>query len=150
MSRRRKSRMLIWAALAVQFAGLIVDIVWHALHSDFEARTVEQMAVHLGTIHIPIYVGVLCVLLATAWALIDQARRPPISAAFPVAFLGALISAAGELWHAYLHLRLDTHGGPFAAVISFAGFLIVVSAMWISGRRDRRRKPADVAQRRAA
>ena len=142
--------MLIWAALAVQFAGLIVDIVWHALHSDFEARTVEQMAVHLGTIHIPIYVGVLCVLLATAWALIDQARRPPIGAAFPVAFLGALISAAGELWHAYLHLHLDTHGGPFAAVISFAGFLIVVAAMWISGRRDRRRKPADVAQRRAA
>ena len=150
MSRRRKSRMLIWAALAVQFAGLIVDIVWHALHADFEARTIEQMAVHLGTIHIPIYVGVLCVLLATAWALIDQARRPPIGAAFPVAFLGALISSAGELWHAYLHLHLDTHGGPVAAVISFAGFLIVVTAMWISGRRDRRRKPADVDQRRAA
>jgi uncharacterized BrkB/YihY/UPF0761 family membrane protein len=107
------------------------------------------MAVHLGTIHIPIYVGVLCVLLATAWALIDQARRPPISAAFPVAFLGALISVAGETWHAYLHLHLDTHGGPIAAVISFAGFLIVVAAMWINGRRDRR-KPADVAQRRAA
>ena len=49
-----------------------------------------------------------------------------------------------------LHLHLDTHGGPVAAVISFAGFLIVVAAMWISGRRDRRRKPADVAQRRAA
>lgn len=150
MSRRRKSRMLIWTALAVQLAGLIVDIVWHALHPDFEASTVEQMAVHLGTIHIPIYVGVLCVLLATAWALIDQARRPPIGAAFPVAFLGALISAAGELWHAYLHLQLDTRRGPAAAVISFAGFLIVVAAMWISGRRDRRRKPADVAQRRAA
>ena len=39
---------------------------------------------------------------------------------------------------------------PIAAVISLAGFLIVVAAMWISGRRDRRRKPADVAQRRAA
>jgi len=24
-------------------AGLIVDIVWHALHSDFDAKTVEQM-----------------------------------------------------------------------------------------------------------
>jgi uncharacterized BrkB/YihY/UPF0761 family membrane protein len=150
MSRRRKSRTLIWAALAVQFAGLIVDIVWHALHSDFEARTVEQMAVHLGTIHIPIYVGVLCVLLATAWALIDQARRPPIGAAFPVAFVGSLISTAGEAWHAYSHLRLDTHGGPIAAAVSFTGFLIVVGAMWINGRRDRRRKPADVAQRRAA
>jgi uncharacterized BrkB/YihY/UPF0761 family membrane protein len=149
MSRRRNSRMLIGAALGVQLAGLIVDIVWHALHSDFEARTVEQMAVHLGTIHIPIYVGVLCVLLATAWALIDQARRPPIGAAFPVAFVGALISTAGEVWHAYLHLRLDTRGGPVAAAVSFVGFLVVVAAMWLSRRRDRRRKAADVAQRAA-
>jgi hypothetical protein len=91
--------MLIWAALAVQFAGLIVDIVWHALHSDFEARTVEQMAVHLGTI-ISRSTGVLCVLLATAWALIDQARRSPIGAAFPVAPSRDDLGG-GETWHAY-------------------------------------------------
>jgi len=150
MSRRRKSRLLIWTALGVQLAGLIVDIVWHALHSDFEARTVEQMVVHLGTIHIPIYVGVLCVLLTTAWALIDQARRPPIGAAFPVAFVGAVIAATGEAWHALRHLQLDTHGAPIAGAVSFAGFLIVAAAMWVSGRRDRRPKPANVDQRRAA
>jgi uncharacterized BrkB/YihY/UPF0761 family membrane protein len=150
MSRRRKSRILIWTALAVQLAGVIVDIVWHALHSDFNATTAEQMLVHLGTVHIPIYVGVLCVLLTTAWALIDQARRPPIGAAFPVAFVGALISTAGEAWHAFLHLKLATQGGPMAAATSFAGFLIVVAAMWTSARRDRRRTPADVDQRRAA
>src|SRR5215475_16032780 len=127
MSRRRRHRTLIWTAVGVQVAGLIVDIIWHAVHSDFEAKTVEQMVVHLGTIHIPIYVGVLCVLLTTAWALIDQARRPPIGAAFPVAFVGAVISFLGEAWHAYHHLRLDTHGGPFAAATSFFGFLIVVA-----------------------
>jgi uncharacterized BrkB/YihY/UPF0761 family membrane protein len=150
MSRRRKSRLLIWTALGVQLAGLIVDIAWHALHSDFEAVTTEQMLVHLGTIHIPIYVGVLCVLLTTAWALIDQARRPPIGAAFPVAFVGALVSTLGEAWHAYRHLQLDTHGAPIAGAVSFAGFLVVAAAMWVSGRRDRRRKPANVDQRRAA
>jgi uncharacterized BrkB/YihY/UPF0761 family membrane protein len=150
MSRRRKSRLLIWTALGVQLAGLIVDIAWHALHSDFEAVTTEQMLVHLGTIHIPIYVGVLCVLLTTAWALIDQARRPPIGAAFPVAFVGALVSTLGEAWHAYRHLQLDTHGAPIAGAVSFAGFLVVAAAMWLSGRRDRRRKPANVDQRRAA
>jgi hypothetical protein len=150
MSRRRKSRVLIWAALAVQFTGHIVDVVWHAVRSDFEARTVEQMAVHLGTIHIPLYVGVLCVLLSTAWALIDQARRPPIGAAFPIAFVGALISAAGEIWHATMHLRLDTRAAPIAGAMSFVGFVVVVAAMWISGRRDQRRKPAGVAQQRAA
>jgi len=150
MSRRRQSRMLIWTALGVQLAGLIVDLVWHVLHSDFEATTTEQMLVHLGTVHIPIYVGVLCVVLTAAWALIDQARRPPIGAAFPVAFVGAFISMAGEAWHVYMHLQLDTHGAPFAAGTSFVGLLIVATAMWTSGRRDRRRTPADVDQRRAA
>lgn len=150
MSRRRKSRSLIWTALGVQLAGLIVDLVWHALHSDFEAATTEQMLVHLGTVHIPIYVGVLCVLLTTAWALIDQARRPPIGAAFPVAFVGALISTAAEAAHVYRHLQLDTHGAPIAGAVSFVGFLIVAAAMWAGGRRDRRRTPGDVDQRRAA
>jgi uncharacterized BrkB/YihY/UPF0761 family membrane protein len=150
MSRRRTHRTLIWTALGVQLAGLIVDIVWHALHSEFEPKTVEQMVVHLGTIHIPIYVGVLCVLMTTAWALIDQARRPPIGAAFPVAFVGAAIAAAGEAWHAYSHLQLSTHTASVAGAVAFAGFLIVATAMWVSGRRDRRRKPADVDQRRAA
>lgn len=150
MSRRKKSRMLIWAALVVQFAGHVIDVVWHAVHSDFEAKTVEQMAVHLGTIHIPLYVGVLCVLLSTAWALIDQARRPPIGAAFPIAFVGALISTAGEIWHATMHLQLDTRAAPLAGTMSLVGFVIVAAAMWISGRADRRRKPAGVAQRRAA
>lgn len=150
MSRRKKARILIWTALGVQLAGLIIDIVWHAVHSDFEAKTTEQMLVHLGTIHIPIYVGVLCVLLATGWALVDQARRPPIGAAFPVAFVGAVISTVGETWHAYMHLQLDTHGGPIAAGVSFFGFLLVVAAMWMGGRRDRRRTRADLDQRRAA
>ena len=150
MSRRKKSRMLIWAALAVQLAGHVIDVVWHAVHSDFEAKTVEQMAVHLGTVHIPLYVGVLCVLLSTVWAVIDQARRPPIGAAFPIAFVGALISTAGEIWHASMHLQLDTRAAPIAGTMSLVGFVIVVAAMWVSGRQDRRRKPAGVAQRRAA
>jgi len=150
MSRRRKSRILIWTALSVQLAGLIIDIVWHALHSDFEATTTEQMLVHLGTVHIPIYIGVLCVLLTTGWALIDQARRPPIGAAFPVAFVGALISTAGEAWHAYRRMQLDTHHAAIAGAVSFVGFLIVAAAMWAGGRRDRRRASADVDQRRAA
>jgi hypothetical protein len=141
---------LIWVALGVQLAGVIADLLWHALHSDFEARTVEQMAVHLGTVHIPIYVGVLCVLLTTAWALIDQVRRPPIGVAFPVAFVGALISTTGEAWHAYSHLRLSTDSAPIAGGFSFLGFLIVVAAMWTSERRDRRRTPDSVDQRRAA
>jgi hypothetical protein len=150
MSRRKKSRMMIWTALGIQFGGQIIDVIWHALHPNFKPITTEEMLVHLGTVHIPIYVGVLCVLLATAWALIDQARRPPVGATFSIAFVGALISTAGEAWHAYKHLQLDTHGGPLAAGIAFLGFLIVAAALWIGGRRDRRRAVDEVDDRRAA
>jgi len=54
--------------------------------------------------------------------LIDQARRPPIGAAFPVAFVGALISAAGEPGTRTRNLRLDTHSGPIAAGTSLVDF----------------------------
>src|SRR5262249_24822240 len=137
MSRRRRHRTLIWTAVSVQVVGLIVDIIWHAVHSDFEAKTVEQMGGHRGTVHIPIYGGVLWVLRTTAWALIDRAGRPPIGAAFPVAFVGALISTAGEAWHAFSHLQLSTHTAPIAGGVSFVGLVIVATAMWVSGRRDR-------------
>src|SRR5947199_4709467 len=112
MSRRKTARILIGTAFGVQLAGLIVDIVWHALHSDFAAATTEQMLVHLGTVHMPIYVGVVCVVLTTAWALIDQARRPPIGAAFPVAFVGALISEAGGGRRACMHRQRDSSDVP--------------------------------------
>jgi hypothetical protein len=93
---------------------------------------------------------VVCLVLATGWALVDQARRPPIGAGFPVAFVGALVSLAGEVWHAAMHLRLSPHGGPLAAAVSLVGFATVAAAMWMSGRHDRRRATAGVDQRRAA
>jgi hypothetical protein len=142
-------RNLIWAALGVELAGQVFDISWHALNPDFNATTVREMAWHLGTVHFPIYAGVACVLLATAWALFDSMRRSRIGVALPIAFTGALVSAAGESWHAYEHLQLSTHAGPIAAAVSFAGFIVVVAALWSSRRREARRAD-DIDRRRAA
>src|SRR5262249_16650272 len=153
MSRRRRHRTLIWTAVGVQVAGLIVDVLWHALHSDFEAKTVEQMVVHLGTIHIPIYVGVLCVLLTTAWALIDQARRPPVGAAFPVAFVGGLVSTAGGGRPTPSPPPTITPPPPTTGRGgggALGGWVMGGGGRGVGGRHDRRRKPADVDQRRAA
>src|SRR5262245_57627251 len=112
-------RRWIWAAVAVQVVGLAVDAVWHGLlHPDFEAVTPDQMAAHLSTVHLPIYIGVVGVLLTTAWALVDRARRPTPGMALPVALAGAVISTAGEAWHAYGHLQLSTHGGPLAEAMA--------------------------------
>jgi hypothetical protein len=88
MSIRRTSRTAIWVALAVQLAGLLFDVVWHALHPTFEAVTVREMVNHLSTVHLPIYLGALGVLVTTAWALVDQRRRRRRGIALPVAFMG--------------------------------------------------------------
>jgi hypothetical protein len=90
-------RIWIWAALSVQLFGLAFDAVWHGLlNPNFEARTVDQMVRHLSTVHLPLYIGVLSVLVSTAWALIDQMSRSRIGVALPVAFAGALVSTAGR------------------------------------------------------
>jgi FtsH-binding integral membrane protein len=141
----------IWAALAVQLGGLAYDAVWHGLlHSEFEARTVDEMVNHLATVHLPIYIGVLSVLVTTAWALIDQIRRSKTGVALPVAFAGALVSTAGEIWHAYTHLQLSTHSGPIAGMTAVFGFIVVVTALWLAGRPDRRAPAHAVYERRRA
>jgi hypothetical protein len=151
MRHRTGPRMWIWAALSVQLFGLVFDAVWHGLlNPDFEAVTVDQMVRHLSTVHLPIYIGVLSVLVTTAWALIDQMRRSKIGIALPVAFAGALVSTAGEIWHAYTHLQLSTHSGPIAGITSSFGFIVVVTALWLEGRHDRRDAADDVYERRRA
>ena len=148
MAHRSTLRGFIWAALALQLAGLMFDILWHATHSSFAPMTRMEMSQHLGSVHLPIYIGVLCVVLTTALALLTQ--RDERGLAMPIAFVGALISAAGEGWHAYTHLQMSTHGGPLAASVSFLGFLVVVAALWLSRPRARGRAAGDIDQRRAA
>jgi hypothetical protein len=141
----------IWAALAVQLGGLAFDAVWHGLlNPDFEATTVDQMVRHLTTVHLPIYIGVLSVLVTTAWELVDQIRGSKIGVALPVAFAGALVATAGEIWHAYSHLQLSTHSGPIAGITAVFGFIVVVIALWFAGHHERRAPSDDVYERRRA
>ena len=144
MRHRNGPRIWIWAALTLQLLGLAFDAVWHGLlNPDFKAETVAQMVTHLSTVHWLIYIGVLSVFVSTAWALVDQIRRSKIGVALPVAFAGAFVSMAGEIWHAYTHLQLSTHSGPIAGITSFFGFIVVVTALWLTGRHDRRGAAAD-------
>jgi hypothetical protein len=127
---------MIWTAIVVQFAGYVFDALWHGLISPgVEPHTVDEMAWHLVTVHLPLYVGALAVLVTTGLALRQRSRT---AAALPIAFAGAVISVAGEAWHAVSHLRLDTQHAPVAGRVSFVGFVVVVVAM-IASRRARRR-----------
>jgi phosphotransferase system glucose/maltose/N-acetylglucosamine-specific IIC component len=107
------------------------------------------MVTHLSTVHPLVYIGVVSVLLSTAWALVDQMRRSKIGVALPVAFAGALVSTAGEGWHAYTHLQSSTHSAPIAAATALFGLVVVVTALWLAARHRRRPAADDVDERRA-
>lgn len=141
----------VWVAVAVQVVGLGFDAVWHGvLEPGFEATTVEEMARHLATVHLPIHVGVTAVFVATGWALIERWRRSGPGVALPVAFAGALLALVGEVWHAYTHLQLSTHAGPIAGLTALLGLTTVVVAVWLAGRRQQRGAGRASQRRRAA
>jgi len=138
-------------SLILQFFGYVFDAIWHGLLSPgVEPTTAGEMVRHLGTVHLPLYIGAASVLVSTSRALVRQARRSASGIARPVAFAGAVLSAAAETWHAYSHLRLDTHTAPIAGGLSVVGFLMVVTAMSLSSGRWRRRTVDTTNKRRAA
>jgi hypothetical protein len=143
-------RRWIWASVIVQFLGYVLDAVWHGLlNSGVELTTVGEMARHLGTVHLPLYIGATSVLVSTSRALLRQMRRSSTGVTLPIAFAGAVLSAGAEAWHAYSHLRLDTHSAPVAGTLSVLGFVVVVIAMSVSGWERRRRAAGTTARRRA-
>jgi hypothetical protein len=140
----QSARRWIWGVLLLQFLGYVLDGIWHGLLAPgWEPATVGEMVHHLVTIHLPLYVGAAGVLIATSRALLLQMRRRARDRGLPIAWVGALVSAGAEGWHAYSHLQLDTHTAPIAGVLSGVGFVVVVLAMALSSvaRRQRTSEP---------
>lgn len=123
----------------MQIVGYIIDAFWHGLlRPGVEPTTLSDMARHLKTVHLVLYVGAAGVLVTTAVALLRQIRRSAATLALGIAFGGAMLSTAAEAWHAYSHLTLDTSHAPIAGLLSGVGFVVVVAAMALSGWRRRR------------
>jgi hypothetical protein len=134
----RWTRTWIWTSIIVQFLGYLFDAIWHGLlNPGREPTTVSEMVRHLGTVHLPLYVGAASVLLSTSTALVREVRHGRARPALALAAAGAVLSAGAEAWHAASHLRLDTHTAPVAGILSVIGFLIAVGAMAWSTRRVR-------------
>ena len=141
------TRRWIWASLVLQLAGYVYDAVWHGLlNPGFEPATRAEMARHLVTVHLPLYLGAAAVLVSTGAGLFASARRAGVGLALPIAFAGALLAAVAEAWHASSHLALDTHSAPVAGILSVIGFLVVLASMSLS-RRRRPRQTAETSQR---
>ena len=139
----------IWTALLVQFLGYLYDAAWHGLlNPGVEPSTTREMARHLATVHLPLYLGAAGVLLTTVIAFVRRSKRSAPGIPLLVAVVGAVVSAGAEAWHAHDHLRLDTHTAPIAGVLSVVGFLVVVIAMMRSGR-GRYRAASTLSRRRS-
>ena len=139
-------RAWIRTSLALQFVGYVIDVIWHGLlQPGVEPTTAGEMARHLGTVHLPLYIGAVSVLVSTTRAFLRR-HGPTVS----IAFAGAVLSAGAEAWHASSHLRLDTHSAPVAGILSVIGFLVAVVAMSLSGWARRRRARDRTSDRRAA
>ena len=146
------ARSWISVMLTVQFVGYLFDAIWHGLlRPGAEPQTFDEMVRHLATVHLPLYVGAVGVLVTTGMALSQRRMKPAdASRALPIAFGGALLSTAAEAWHAYSHLQMDTHTGPIAGSLSFVGFLVAATAIWLARRPRRPRTQGTVNGRRAA
>ena len=145
----RSARTWVWAALLLQALGYGCDALWHGLlNPGVEPTTRSAMVRHLGTVHLPLYIGAASVLVSTSRALLRPIRRAATGIALPSAVAGALLSTAAEAWHAYAHLRLDTHSAPIAGVLSAIGFFVVVLAMALS--RGGQRRAAETTHARDA
>src|SRR5262245_3235592 len=125
------ARNWIWWAISLQALGYFIDTVWHGLMSGgVEPSTFHEMARHLATVHLPLYVGCANVLVATVSALIHRAGESRSELAPAIAVAGATLSASAEAWHAYSHLQLDTQHAPMAGILSAGGFVVAVIATW--------------------
>jgi len=61
--RDRSVRPWVWASLILQFLGYLFDAVWHGLLSPgVEPQTMGEMARHLATVHLPLYIGAASVM----------------------------------------------------------------------------------------
>lgn len=132
-ARQQRGRSWIWAAVIVEIIGLAIDAVWHGVLSpEVEPRTHAEMVRHLLTVHLVLYVGVVWLVVATAWALVERARRSGIGVALPVALAGAAVQLGGEVWHAYSHLQ--SRPNPLPELAGFVGLAVVVAATVASAR----------------
>src|SRR5262245_60439821 len=134
--RDQTARTWVWVAIVVQFLGYVFDVLWHGvLRPGVDPTTVREMTHHLLSVHLPLYIGALAVLVTMSVAL--SRRRAGGGITFPVAWAGSVISTSAEAWHAWSHLQMDTRHAPIAGMLSALGFLLVVIGMAVSRRRQR-------------
>jgi hypothetical protein len=119
----------VWTGIALQAAGQVIDLRWHATHPGFE-RAADQLQAHWL-----IWLGVLLTLLVAA---VGASRVPSSwSSGYRLLLLAGVAYALSSAWHFWEHANLRDPAAPHVLVaIGKAAILAgAVSATVVSRRR---------------
>jgi hypothetical protein len=113
--------------------------LWHGLlNPGFEATSLGEMAVHLLTVHLPLYVGVVGLFAAIMAALVRDRHGTGLW----VALGGSAIQVVGEGWHAWTHPALAPDP-VVPAMLGLGGFAAAIIALGLEWHRRHRALRAD-------
>jgi hypothetical protein len=126
------SRLLagVWTGIALQLAGQVVDLRWHATHPGFE-RASDQLQAHWL-----IWLGVAITLVAAAVG----ARQVPTSwsGGYRLLLLAGVAYALSSAWHFWEHAQLRDPAAPHVLVaVGKAAILAGAISATIVARRRR-------------
>ena len=120
-------------SIGVQVAGFVIDAIWHGILSGgAEPATTAGMAIHLATIHLVFYIGVLGLFASLLRLFLDHGPRGLGGGALMVAFAGSVVQVIGETWHAVSHLRL--RATPTPELVAYGGLVVAVAAFLVARR----------------
>jgi hypothetical protein len=125
------SRLLagVWTGIALQAAGQVIDLRWHATHPGFE-RAADQLQAHWL-----IWLGVLVTVVVAAVG----ASRVPSSwySGYRLLLVAGVAYALSSGWHFWEHAQLRDPAAPHVLVaIGKAAILAgAISATVVSRRR---------------
>jgi hypothetical protein len=124
----------VWTGIALQVAGQVIDLRWHATHLGFE-RASDQLQAHWL-----IWLGVLVTLVAAA---VGAGRVPSSwSSGYRLLLLAGVAYALSSAWHFWEHANLRDPVAPHVLVaIGKAAILAGAVSATIVARRRRVTSP---------
>jgi hypothetical protein len=135
MATARDRLQLLWATVAVQILGRLLDLRWHLSNDEFEGVPQQFEA------HWLMWTGVLMTLAVAILATRRADLTPGERRGYLFILASAIAYVAVAVWHFVEHAN---HQDPELAhvLIGLAQIAMVVGAIWVTSQARRREAPA--------
>jgi hypothetical protein len=119
---------LLTMGVSVFIAGRLVDLAWHATHTEFETAADQVRA------HVVVWLGTIFILVAATTGLVGRVRPDYI-----MVLAGALGYAAVAVWHFIEHAGGRDPELPHVLLL-ITNVVILAGAAWVGFTAWRRRR----------